>query len=195
MTRHVSISGMRRLDLLSVVHLGHPAHSSASESRILITVSPAVYRSLNQSSLATEGHVQLSKSPTNTVAVRLIHQTVSTILILGAAGSRINTILLFELRAELFNIDRLNIATDGILHLDPVSRVLERDPLNTIAILSNHQWGSRGDRTRCSIRIEGLSSLRVHMLLLWVGLASRALKLGPILGMLALWHRRGLSLL
>lgn len=105
MAGHVSRAGMRRLYLLSVVHLGHTAHSSASESGILVAVSPAVDRSLNQSSLASKGNIQLGKCPSDSVAVRLIHEAVSAILILGAARPRINTVLLFELGGEIINVD------------------------------------------------------------------------------------------
>lgn len=130
---------MRRcLDLLSVVHLGHAAHSSASKSRILVAVAPAVDSALDQASLASEGDVKLCKGPTNTVAVSLVHQTVSTILLLGAASSGINTVLLLELGGELLNVDRLDIATDGVLHLDSVPGVFESDPLNTVAVLSDN---------------------------------------------------------
>lgn len=89
---------MRRgLDLLSLVHLGHTSHSSASEPGILVAVAPAINRSLNKSSLASERNVQLGQRPADAVAVSLIQQAVSAVLLLGAACSRVDAVLLLKL--------------------------------------------------------------------------------------------------
>lgn len=48
----------RVLNGLTVVDLGHSTHTSTSQSRILVAVSPAVNRSLDQSSLPAETGVE-----------------------------------------------------------------------------------------------------------------------------------------
>lgn len=44
--------GMRRLNCFAVVHLGHPADTSASQPGVLIAVAPAVHGTLNETPLA-----------------------------------------------------------------------------------------------------------------------------------------------
>lgn len=150
----------------------------------MVAVSPAVHGSLNQASLASEGHVELGEGPSDSVAVSLVHQTIAAVLLLGAAGTRVNTVLLLELWGKFFNIDRFHIAADGVLHLYPVARILECDPLHTVAILSNHERSRRGDWTGRRIGVESLSSLRINMLTRLSG----ALQLSSVLRMLALRH-------
>lgn len=146
---------MRRgLDLLSLVHLGHASHPSASEPGILVAVAPAVNRSLDKSSLAAERNVELGQRPADPVAVRLVQQAVSAVLFLGAACSRVDAVLLLKLWRQLVNVDRLDIAADRVLHLDPVPRVLESDPLNAIAVLPDHERGCRGDRPGCRAGVD-----------------------------------------
>jgi uncharacterized NAD(P)/FAD-binding protein YdhS len=86
----------RSLNLLSLVHLRHATDSSTAESGVLVAVAPAVHSSLDEASLASKGNVKLSQSPANTVAISLVHQAVAAILILGAACSRVDTVLLLE---------------------------------------------------------------------------------------------------
>lgn len=170
---------MRRwcsLDLLAVVHLGHPANSSTSKSWVLVAVSPTVDCSLNQASFASQRRVKLRQSPTDAVAVSLIHQTVSTILVLRAAGSWVNAILLLELGRQLIGIDRFNVASNGVLHLNSIAGVLESNPLNTIAVLSHNQWSSRGNGTWCGIRVNTRRGVSWALQLWCIGL------------MLSLWH-------
>lgn len=167
----------RSLNLLSLVHLCHASHTSASETGILVTVAPAVNGSLDKTSLASEGNVELGQSPPNTVAIRLIHQTVTAILILGAACSGIDAVLLFELGGQLIDVDRLDITADGVLHLDPVPGILEGDPLHTVAILSDHERGSGRNRPRGRTGVDTRCGV------------SRALQLSAILRMVSLLHR------
>lgn len=171
---------MRRrcsLNLLAVVHLGHTANSSTSKARVLVAISPAVNSSLDQPSLAAQRWVELCQSPSDTVAVCLVHQAVSTVLILGAACSRVDTVLLLELGREVVGVDRLNIASNSVLHLDTVSRVLKCNPLNTIAILSHNQRSSGGNGSGCSVGINSRCGVAWTLQLRCVGLV------------LSLWHR------
>lgn len=82
--------------MLPLVHLCHATNSSTAKARVLVAVTPAVYCSLDKASLASEGNVQLGQCPANTVAVCLVHQAVAAILILGAACSGVDTVLLLE---------------------------------------------------------------------------------------------------
>ena len=82
--------------MLPLVHLCHATNSSTAEARVLVAVTPAVYCSLDKASLASEGNVQLGQSPANTVTVCLVHQAVAAILILWAACSRVDAVLLLE---------------------------------------------------------------------------------------------------
>lgn len=134
-------------------HLGHAAHAPAAQSGILVAVPPTVDCSLNQTSLAAQGRVQLCKRPSDSVALRLILQPVSPILILGAACPRVNTVLSLELGRELIRVDRLHIASDRVLHLDTVPGIFERDPLNAVSILTNHEGSCGGNRPWSSIRV------------------------------------------
>lgn len=126
-----------RLNSLSIVDLGHSSNATRPQSRILIAVSPTVNRTLNQSSLAAKTWIQLRQGPSDRVALSLVNQPVSAILVLAAASSGVHAVFRLEFRAQSINIDRFNIASDGIFHLDTIPRVLERDPLNTIVVLTN----------------------------------------------------------
>lgn len=86
----------RSLNLFALVHLCHAANSSAAKSGILVAIAPAVDRSLDKSSLASEGNVELGQSPANTVAVGLIHQAVAAILVLGATCSGVDAVFLLK---------------------------------------------------------------------------------------------------
>ena len=128
------------LDCFTVVDFGHPPNSSAPQSRILVTVSPTVNGSLNQASLAAETGIQLGQSPTDRVAFCFVNQAVSSILVLAATSSRVNTILSFKLRAQGIHIHGFHVASDSVFHLNAIARILECNPLNTVVILSNNQW-------------------------------------------------------
>lgn len=90
--------------LLATVHLGHAANSSASESRILVAVAPAIHCALNQASLASQRHIELCQSPSDSVALSLVNQPVSAVLVLGAACPWVDAVLLLELWGELLDV-------------------------------------------------------------------------------------------
>lgn len=90
---------------LAIVELGHSSNTSATQSRILIAVSPAVHSSLDQSSLATEAWVELSQSPSHRVTLSLVNQAVTAVLVLAAAGTRIDAVLGLELGAQAIDIN------------------------------------------------------------------------------------------
>lgn len=155
--RHVGAGMRSALDLLlllAAVHLGHTADSSASEPGILVAVAPAVHGALDQTSLAPQGDVELRQGPADPVAVGLVDETVSAVLVLGAARSGVDAVLLLELGGELVDVDRLDIAADRVLHLDPVSRVLKGNPLDTVAVLPYDEGRRRGDGAGGSIGID-----------------------------------------
>lgn len=166
------------------VHLRHSAHSSASEPGVLVAVAPAVHGALDKTSLAAQRRVQLSKSPSDRVALGLVYLAVASVLVLGAAGSGVNAVLRLELGRELVRVDRLNIAADGVLHLDAVARVFKRDPLNAVLILSNNQRRSGRDGAR---RRVGVDTARSR--------SCRGVQSSAVLGVLLMLHGSRLGLL
>lgn len=170
------------LSLLSVVHLSQASHATAPKFRVRVAVAPAVHGSLDQASLATKRHVEMGQSPANPVAVRLVHQTVAPVLILGAACPRVNAVLLLELLRQLLRVHGLDIASNGVLQLDAIPRVLERDPLHTVAVLPDDGRGRGGDRSGRSVGVH--AGTRV----------AGALELAVVLGVVRGWHRRVLGL-
>jgi len=131
----------------------------------LVAVPPAVDGALDETTLSAKARVQLRQSPADGVAFSLVVKTVALVLVLGAASARVYTVLGLEVLRQLVNIDRLDIAADGVLHLDPVARVLKRDPLNAVLVLSNNQRCGCRNGTRCSIGVDVGSSGRacVHV--------------------------------
>lgn len=176
-------SALDLLLLLATVHLGHAANSSASESRILVAVAPAVHCTLDQASLASQRHVQLCQSPSDSVALSLVNQPVSAVLILGTACPWVDTVLLLELGGKLLDVYRLDIAANSVLHLNPVPGILKGNPLNAIAILPYNERRRRWDRARSGIGVNRRSRV------------SRTLKLWRTLLMVGLRHGRGLLFL
>lgn len=126
------------LDRLSGRHLCHATNPSASQSNVLVAVTPAVNGSLDQSTLATQRHIQLSESPSYTVTVRFVHKAVTSVLFLWTACARINTVFLLEFGRKLVRVDRLDIAANGVFHLDSVTRVFKSDPLHAVTVLSHN---------------------------------------------------------
>lgn len=88
-----------------MAHLGHTAYTPAAQSGILVAVPPAVDCSLDQASLAAQRWVELCKRPADGVALRLVLQTVSSVLVLRAACARVDAVLRLELSRELVRID------------------------------------------------------------------------------------------
>lgn len=144
---------MGSLNRLSIGHLGHAANASTSQTRILVAVAPAVDCALDQASLSTKRRVKLGQGPAHCVAFRLVLQAVSTVLVLGTAGAGVDTVLGLEVARELVCVNRLDVATDGVLHLDPIARVFKCDPLHTIIILSDHERRSGRDWARGRILV------------------------------------------
>jgi len=110
-----------RLHGFAVVDLGHSSNASAPQSWVLVAVAPAVHGSLDQASLSTQARIQLGQSPTNSIAFSLVDQAVSTILVLAATSSGVDAVLSLEFWAQSIHIDRFNIASDGVFHLDAIS--------------------------------------------------------------------------
>ena len=151
--RHVG--GMRAgRHRLAVVHLGHAADASTPQPRVLVAVAPAVHGPLDQASLAPERRVQLRERPSDRVALGLVLQTVAAVLVLRAAGARIDAVFRLELGRQLLRVHRLDVASDGVLHLDAIARVLERDPLDAVLVLPDHQGRGGGDWAGCSVRVD-----------------------------------------
>lgn len=140
--------------LLSVVQFGHSPDSSTPELWISVAISPTVDGSLNESALSSQARIEFSKSPANGVALGLVDQPISSVLVLSAARPWINAVLGLEFLAKIIDIDGLNIASDGVFHLDTVPRIFESDPLNSIVILSNNKRSRCWDRPWCSIRVD-----------------------------------------
>ena len=126
-------------DLLSIVDLGHSPHASTSKFRILIAVPPTIHCPLDESSLSSKTRVELRKRPSNGIAFRLVDQSVAAILVFPTARSRIDAVLRFELAAQILHVHGLDIASDGIFHLDTIARVLKGNPLHAVVVLPNNQ--------------------------------------------------------
>lgn len=144
-------------------HLGHSAHATTPQSRILVAVPPAVDGALNETTLSAQAGVELCKSPANSVALSLVVETVTLVLVLGTAGAWVYTVLSLEILGKLVNIDRLDVTADRVLHLDPIARVLKGNPLNAILVLSNNQGSGCRNGTRRSVGVNVGSSWRTWM--------------------------------
>ncbi len=94
-----------RLNRFAIIDLGHSSHTSTPQSGVLVAIAPTVNSSLNQTSLSTQTRVQLSESPSNSVAFSLVDQAVSSVLVFAAASSGVNTVLGLELWAQRININ------------------------------------------------------------------------------------------
>lgn len=136
-----------------VVDFGHSPHATAAETRILVTVAPAVDGALDKATLASQTRVQFRQCPAHCVTLCLVDETVPTVLVLAAAGARVDAIFGLEVGAQMLDIDGLDITSNGVLELDAIPRVFKRDPLHTVSILPHNQWGGGGNRTRSSIGV------------------------------------------
>jgi len=137
---------LRLVHQLARVDLGHPAHAARPQARVLVAVPPAVDGALDQASLAAQTWVELCQGPPDGVAFALVHQSITPVLILAAARPGVDAVLRLEFGGQRVNIDRFDIATDGIFHLDAVPRVLKGNPLHAISVLSHNK------RRRCRDR-------------------------------------------
>ena len=132
------------------MHLRHSTHSPTPQSYILIAVSPAVDSALDETTLLSKRRIQLRKSPTNRIALTLIVQAISLILVLSATCSRVHTICRLEFWAQFIDIHGFDVTPNRVLHLHPVSRVLKSDPLDSIAVLPHYKRSSCRDWTGSS---------------------------------------------
>jgi hypothetical protein len=175
-TSHVwSVAGS--LHCLARADLCHAANASGPQPGVLVAVPPAVNRALDQTALATKARVELGQRPAHGVALGLVDQAVSAVLVLAAARSWVDAILRLEVGTEGVNVDRLDIASDGVLHLYAIARVLECDPLHPIAVLSYDEWGCCRDGAGRGIWVNPATRdiVRGHgrAILLWVLLLLR----------------------
>lgn len=147
------MSTVLRLHRLPVVDFGHPPDPPAPQSRVLVAVPPAVDGSLDESSLASQARIQLRQCPSNGVALGLVVQAVTFVRVLGAAGTWIYAVLRLEVLGKILNVDRFNVAADGVLHLHAITRVLESNPLDAVRVLPDHQRSRRWNGTWSSVGV------------------------------------------
>jgi len=149
--------------LLPVVDLRHPPHASASQSRVLVAVPPAIHRALNQTAFASEARVQLRECPADCIAFAFVMQPIALVLVFWTASAGIHAVFGLELLGQLVHVDRLDIASNRVFHLDTVPRVFESDPLDPVLVLSNYEWRGRVNRTRGSIGVHCRTRCRTVM--------------------------------
>ena len=139
--------------LFSGVDFGHATDPSTPEFGILVAVAPAVDGTLDETAFAAQTGIEFGESPTDGVAFGFVEQPVSPVLIFAAAGARVDTVFVLEFRIQALDIDGFHIASDGVFHLDPVTRVFESDPLYTVVVLSNNERSRGWDWSGCCIGI------------------------------------------
>lgn len=93
------------MDCLPSINLGHSSDAPASQSRILVAVSPTINRALDQATLSTQRHVQFGQRPANGIALGFVDQSVAFVTVLVAASSRIDAVIGLELLAEVVDVD------------------------------------------------------------------------------------------
>lgn len=76
-------------------------------------------------------------------------QAIALVGIFADAGSRIDTVVRFEVLGELINIDRLDVTANGVLHFDAITRILKSNPLHTVVVLAYNKRCSSRNRTWC----------------------------------------------
>lgn len=146
----------RRFCSVSVLNLRHSPYSAASKSHVLVAVAPAVDCALDQAALLAQVGVQLRERPAHGIALAFVVQAIALVLVLPATRPWVDAVRRLELLTELIDVDRLDVAADGILHLHAVARVLERDPLDTIVVLAHHERSSRRNGTWSCARISAV---------------------------------------
>jgi hypothetical protein len=77
----------------------------------------------------------LRQCPANRVALGLVVQPIALVLVFGATCARVYAVLSLEVLRQLVDVDRLDIAANGVFHLDAITRVLERYPLHSVLVL------------------------------------------------------------
>lgn len=87
----------------------------------MVAVAPAVDGALNEAALFAQVGVELCQRPADGVALALVMQSIALVLVLATAGARIDAVVGLELGAQPFHIDGLDVAADGVFHLDAVA--------------------------------------------------------------------------
>jgi hypothetical protein len=93
-------------------------------------------------------------------------QAVAFVLVLMAARARIHAVLGLEILGEFFDVDRFDVAADGVFHLDSVARILKSNPLHPILVLPHDERGGCGNGSRSCVGIDVCASSwssRVHV--------------------------------
>jgi hypothetical protein len=139
---------------LSGGHLRHPSYASTPQARVLVAVSPAVDRSLDEAALSAQARVQLCQRPANGVALGFVVQTIPLVLVFGAACAWVHAILGLEVLWQFVDIDRLYVAANCVLHLDAITGVLKSDPLDSVLVLPNDQRSGSRDWAWGSVRVD-----------------------------------------
>lgn len=99
------VAPMLRLYCFPVVDLGHPSHSPTPQTRVLVAVPPTIDRALDQATLSAQARIQLGEGPSDRVAFSLVVEAISLVLILMAAGTRVNAVFGLELLRKFVDID------------------------------------------------------------------------------------------
>jgi hypothetical protein len=94
-------------------------------------------------------------------------QTVALVGVFRAAGARVNTVLSLEIGRELVDVDRLYVASDGVFHLDSVTRVLKSNPLYTVLVLSYNEGCCCRNGTRRSVGVDTRTTRRTLLVHVW----------------------------
>ena len=144
-------------------HLCHPPYATAPQPRVLVAVSPAIDCTLNEASLSAQARIQLRQGPSYSVAFCLIVQAISLVLIFCAACTRVDTVLGLKVLWKLIDINRFNIAADGVFHLYTIPRVLKSNPLYAILVLADDQRSGSRNRPRRSIGVHVWTSWGASM--------------------------------
>lgn len=142
-----------RACVLARAHLRHTTNTATPQTGVLVAVAPAVDSALDKTTLATQRRVQLGQGPTDSVALALVLQAVAPVLFARAAGTRVDAVVLLELRRQVVGRHRLDIATDRVLHLDAVAGVLESNPLHAVLVLAHNQRCCRRDRAGSGVGV------------------------------------------
>lgn len=142
----------RRQMGLPGVDLGHAPDPSTPETRVLIAIPPAVDSPLDQATLLAEVRIELCQGPSDGIALALVVEAIAFVLLLAATRARIHAVGRLEVRAEFPDDDGFDVTADRVFHLDAIARVLEGDPLHTVAVLADHEGGRCRDGTGCCTR-------------------------------------------
>ena len=122
-------------------------YSPAPQTGVRVAVSPAVHGSLDQAALLPQRLIELRQGPADPVTLCFVREAVARIILLFTKSARIDAIGVLELFAQSVGVNSLDIASDPILHLDTISRILERDDLHPVICLLHHHRRRGRDRS------------------------------------------------